>query len=85
MSTSRLHNLVPVASIATASNGSIACLRWLWKHCTYFGIDDSVTWPPATSDELEPIHHLCRLILAVYEEDLHRPKFPPLSLPHQTC
>ncbi|KAK1439328.1 hypothetical protein QVD17_05144 [Tagetes erecta] len=58
---------------------AIGCLRWLWKRCTYVGSDDSATWPPATSDEFEPIPHLCRLILAVYEEDLHRPKFPPLG------
>ncbi|KAD0799905.1 hypothetical protein E3N88_43705 [Mikania micrantha] len=55
------------------------CLRWLWKRCTYIGSDDSATWPPATADDFEPIPHLCRLILAVYEEDLHNPKFPPLG------
>ncbi|KAI3824335.1 hypothetical protein L1987_05793 [Smallanthus sonchifolius] len=55
------------------------CLRWIWKRCTYIGSDDSATWPTATADEFEPVPHLCRLILAVYEADLHTPKSPPLG------
>ncbi|KAI3813828.1 hypothetical protein L1987_18563 [Smallanthus sonchifolius] len=58
---------------------AIGCLRWIWKRCTYIGGDDSATWPPATADEFESVLHLCRIILAVYEEDLHHPKFPPLG------
>ncbi|XP_042500256.1 uncharacterized protein LOC122078356 isoform X2 [Macadamia integrifolia] len=51
--------------------------RWAWKRCTYVGSDDSATWPLATSDEFEPVPRICRVILAVYEEDLRNPKFPP--------
>ncbi|GJT96091.1 valine--tRNA ligase, chloroplastic/mitochondrial 2 isoform X1 [Tanacetum coccineum] len=58
---------------------AIGCLRWLYKRCTYVGSDDSATWPPATSHEVEPIPHLCRIILAVYETDLKNPKNPPLG------
>lgn len=52
-------------------------LRWGWRRCTYIGSDDSATWPTATADEFEPVPRICRIILAVYEEDLHHPKFPP--------
>ncbi|CAH1433373.1 unnamed protein product [Lactuca virosa] len=57
----------------------LGCLRWGWKRCTHTGADDSDSWPPATADEFEPVPHLCRLTLAVYEEDLHNPQFPPLG------
>lgn len=58
---------------------ALGCLRWIWKRCTYIGADDSATWPPATAEEFESVPHLCRIILAVYEDDLHNPKFPPLG------
>lgn len=57
----------------------LGCLRWGWNRCTHIGADDSATWPPATADEFEPVPHLCRLTLAVYEEDLRHPQFPPLG------
>lgn len=53
------------------------CSRWAWKRCTYVGSDDSDTWPLATAAEFEPIPRVCRFVLAVYEEDLRRPKYPP--------
>lgn len=49
----------------------------MWRRCTYIGSDDSATWPIATADEFEPVPRICRLILAVYEEDLHTPQFLP--------
>uniref|UniRef100_A0A5B7BBC1 Uncharacterized protein n=2 Tax=Davidia involucrata TaxID=16924 RepID=A0A5B7BBC1_DAVIN len=55
----------------------LGCLRWGWKRCTYIGNDDSATWPIATPDEFEPVPRICRLILAVYEEDLRHPQFEP--------
>ncbi|KAJ4960841.1 hypothetical protein NE237_020751 [Protea cynaroides] len=55
----------------------LGCCRWAWKRCSYVGSDDSITWPLATADEFEPIPRICRAILAVYEEDLRNPKFPP--------
>ncbi|XP_047336254.1 uncharacterized protein LOC124939845 [Impatiens glandulifera] len=57
----------------------IGCLRWAWKRCTYIGSYDSATWPTATAEEFEPIPRICRLILAVYEEDLHKPQYPPAN------
>ncbi|KAJ4792919.1 alpha/beta-Hydrolases superfamily protein [Rhynchospora pubera] len=53
------------------------CTRWAWKRCTYIGAYDSENWPPATSDEFEPIPRVCGTILAVYETDLNNPKFAP--------
>ncbi|CAL5326716.1 unnamed protein product [Camellia sinensis] len=55
----------------------LGCLRWACKRCTYIGSYDSATWPPATATEFEPVPRLCRLILAVYEDDLRHPQFPP--------
>ncbi|CAN4096737.1 unnamed protein product [Withania somnifera] len=55
----------------------VGCLRWAWKRCTYIGNDDSATWPEATYEEFEPVPRICRTILAVYEPNLHNPKFPP--------
>lgn len=53
------------------------CTRWLWRRCIHVGSDDSDTWPLATADEFEPVPRLCRLILAVYETDLHKPQLAP--------
>ncbi|CAI0627101.1 unnamed protein product [Linum tenue] len=55
----------------------LGCARWVWKRCTYIGSDDSATWTNATPDEFEPIPRICRLILAVYETDLHNPHYTP--------
>ncbi|EXC20630.1 hypothetical protein L484_027187 [Morus notabilis] len=55
----------------------LGCMRWAWKRCTYVGSDDSAAWPCPTADEFEPVPHICRLILAVYEPDLRNPQFPP--------
>ncbi|XP_072972089.1 uncharacterized protein [Typha angustifolia] len=55
----------------------LGCSRWAWKRLTYIGSYDSESWPPASPDEFEPIPRLCRAILAVYEEDLSQPRFPP--------
>lgn len=49
----------------------------MWKRCTYVGSDDSATWAAATAEEFEAVPRVCRLILAVYETDLHNPQFPP--------
>lgn len=55
----------------------LGCSRWIWKRCTYIGNDDSDTWTLASPDEFDPIPRTCRAILAVYEDDLHAPKFLP--------
>ncbi|MFS7969809.1 putative triacylglycerol lipase [Helianthus anomalus] len=57
----------------------LGCLRWGWKRCTHTGADDSATWPHATAADFEPVPHLCRITLAVYEEDIHHPQFPPVG------
>ncbi|GAV76698.1 Lipase_3 domain-containing protein/Lipase3_N domain-containing protein [Cephalotus follicularis] len=56
---------------------ALGCMRWAWKRCTYVGSNDSESWILATPDEFEPIPRICRLILAVYETDLHNPHFSP--------
>ncbi|KAH0464529.1 hypothetical protein IEQ34_007315 [Dendrobium chrysotoxum] len=57
----------------------LGCTRWAWKRLTYVGSYDSESWPPASDEEIEPIPRLCRAILAVYEDDLSHPRFPPPS------
>ncbi|KAK2967393.1 hypothetical protein RJ640_023984 [Escallonia rubra] len=54
--------------------------RWMLLLLRAFhtvGSDDSATWASATVDEFAPVPRVCRLILAVYEEDLRNPQFPP--------
>lgn len=55
----------------------VGCSRWIWKRCTYVGSNDSETWPIATPEEFEPVPRICRVILAVYEDDLANPKYAP--------
>ncbi|KAJ0987231.1 hypothetical protein J5N97_005587 [Dioscorea zingiberensis] len=53
------------------------CSRWAWKRLTYVGSYDSESWPLADTADFEPIPRVCRAILAVYEDDLSHPRFPP--------
>ncbi|PKA61323.1 hypothetical protein AXF42_Ash006220 [Apostasia shenzhenica] len=55
----------------------LGCTRWAWKRLTYIGSYDSETWPSATAADFEPVPRVCRVVLAVYEEDLSRPRFAP--------
>ncbi|KAL8476350.1 hypothetical protein ACS0TY_028865 [Phlomoides rotata] len=55
----------------------LGCLRWAWKRCTYIGSYDSASWPTATAEEFDPVPRVCRIILAIYEPDLHCPKYAP--------
>lgn len=55
----------------------VGCSRWAWKRLTYVGSYDSESWPPATADEFEPVPRMCRAILAIYEDDLAKPRFAP--------
>lgn len=55
----------------------LGCMRWVWRRCTYIGADDSATWTSATPVEFDPVPRISRLILAVYEPDLHHPNFIP--------
>ncbi|KAJ6796755.1 uncharacterized protein M6B38_202220 [Iris pallida] len=56
----------------------LGCSRWAWKRLTYIGNYDSDSWPPVASpDDFAPVPRLCRAILAVYEDDLSRPRFAP--------
>ncbi|XP_034708501.1 uncharacterized protein LOC117931621 isoform X1 [Vitis riparia] len=55
----------------------LACARWVWKKCLYTAGHESENWGLATAEEFQPIPHLCRLILAVYEEDLRNPLWAP--------
>ncbi|KAL7254806.1 hypothetical protein ACSBR1_009035 [Camellia fascicularis] len=56
---------------------ALGFLRWGWKRCTYIGSYDSATWPSATAEEFEAVPRICRVTLAVYEDDLQHPQFPP--------
>ncbi|KAH7679792.1 Feruloyl esterase protein [Dioscorea alata] len=53
------------------------CSRWAWKRLTYIGSYDSESWPLGEADDFEPVPRACRAILAIYEDDLSQPRFPP--------
>ncbi|BAF19229.1 Os06g0256300 [Oryza sativa Japonica Group] len=56
----------------------LGCTRWAWKRLTYIGAYDSEAWPAAAPGEFEPVPRICRVILAIYEDDLSNPtKFAP--------
>ncbi|XP_057845412.1 uncharacterized protein LOC131054821 [Cryptomeria japonica] len=55
----------------------IALCRWAWKRCLHTGSEDSKTWGTATFEDFEPVPRMCRLVLAVYEEDLDNPVWAP--------
>ncbi|OMP00399.1 Lipase, class 3 [Corchorus olitorius] len=55
----------------------LACTRWAWKKCLYTAGHESEHWGLATVEEFEPVPRLCRLILAVYEDDLRNPLWAP--------
>ncbi|GAB4861754.1 hypothetical protein Ancab_037009, partial [Ancistrocladus abbreviatus] len=48
----------------------LACARWAWKRCLYTAGHDSENWEPASAEEFQPVPHLCRWMLAIYEDDL---------------
>ncbi|XP_039144468.1 uncharacterized protein LOC120281840 [Dioscorea cayenensis subsp. rotundata] len=55
----------------------LGCSRWAWKRLTYIGSYDSESWPLADPSEFAPVPRICRAILAVYEDDIAHPRFPP--------
>ncbi|PKA62734.1 hypothetical protein AXF42_Ash018942 [Apostasia shenzhenica] len=55
----------------------VGCTRWAWKRLAYVGSYDSESWPAAGAGDFEPIPRLCRVILAVYEDDLSKPRYAP--------
>ncbi|KAG2720331.1 hypothetical protein I3760_02G031100 [Carya illinoinensis] len=55
----------------------LACARWLWQKCLYTAGHESENWGVATVEEFEPVPHLCRLILAGYEDDILSPLWAP--------
>ncbi|KAK3125008.1 hypothetical protein QOZ80_7BG0598730 [Eleusine coracana subsp. coracana] len=55
----------------------LACARWTWQKCLHSGGYDSETWGFASATEFEPVPHMCRLILSVYEDDLENPQWAP--------
>ena len=55
----------------------VACGRYLCKRWLMAGYKDSKEWPLASVEDFEPIPRMCRMILAVYENDLNNPKWPP--------
>ncbi|CAL9007167.1 unnamed protein product [Prunus brigantina] len=57
----------------------LACARWVWLKCLYTAGRESENWGLATAEEFEPVPRFCRLILALYEEDLRNPLWAPLG------
>ncbi|KAB5516713.1 hypothetical protein DKX38_027361 [Salix brachista] len=55
----------------------IGFARWVWKRCAHISGHDSANWTLVAPEEFEPIPRMCRLVLAVYETDLHNPQFSP--------
>ncbi|CAA6662648.1 unnamed protein product [Spirodela intermedia] len=55
----------------------LGCARWVWKRSLHTGNRDSETWGTASAVEFEPVPRLCRLIMAIYEEDLENPCHHP--------
>ncbi|KAG9441260.1 hypothetical protein H6P81_017114 [Aristolochia fimbriata] len=55
----------------------LACARWAWKRCLHTAGHDSENWGIASVQEFEPVPRLCRLILAVYEDDIRHPLWAP--------
>ncbi|GAB4861764.1 hypothetical protein Ancab_037019 [Ancistrocladus abbreviatus] len=55
----------------------LAYARWAWKRCLYTASHDSENWELALVEEFQPVPHLCRCILAVYEDDLRNPIWAP--------
>lgn len=55
----------------------LGCARWVWRRSLHTGNHDSETWGTASAVEFEPVPRLCRLIMAIYEEDLENPSHPP--------
>jgi len=55
----------------------LACARWAWKKCLYSAGYESENWGLATAQEFEPVPRICRLILAVYEDDVRNPQWAP--------
>ncbi|XP_010523021.1 PREDICTED: uncharacterized protein LOC104801445 isoform X1 [Tarenaya hassleriana] len=57
----------------------LGCAHWVWRKCLYTAGHESENWGLSTAEEFEPVPRLCRLILAVYEDDLHNPLWAPPS------
>ncbi|KAJ7951139.1 Sn1-specific diacylglycerol lipase alpha [Quillaja saponaria] len=55
----------------------LACARWVWKKCLHTSGYDSENWTLASAEEFEPVPRICRLILAVYEDDISNPQWAP--------
>lgn len=55
----------------------LGCARWVWLKCLYTAGYESENWGQASAEEFKPVPHLCRLILAVYEDDLRNPLWAP--------
>ncbi|XP_078440035.1 uncharacterized protein LOC144710209 [Wolffia australiana] len=53
------------------------CLHWAFKRALHTGNYDSATWDKASAMEFSPVPRLCKLIMAIYEDDLENPKFLP--------
>ncbi|KAF8369928.1 hypothetical protein HHK36_032047 [Tetracentron sinense] len=57
----------------------LACARWAWKRCLHTAGLTVRHGALQLLKEFEPVPRICRLILAVYEEDLRHPFGPHLA------
>ncbi|WCJ22797.1 alpha/beta-Hydrolases superfamily protein [Euphorbia peplus] len=55
----------------------LGCVRWVWKKFLYTAGHESENWGLATTEEFEPVPHMCHLVLATYEDDLRSPLWAP--------
>ncbi|XP_028769204.1 uncharacterized protein LOC114726695 isoform X2 [Neltuma alba] len=55
----------------------LGCARWAWQKCLYTAGYESENWGLACAEEFEPVPRICRLILAVYEDDIRNPVWAP--------
>lgn len=64
---------VPILECLTV----VACGRYLLKRFCHSGSFDSDQWELASPQDFRDVPRLCRVVLAVYEEDLSNPRWPP--------
>ncbi|GAB4854755.1 hypothetical protein Ancab_023340 [Ancistrocladus abbreviatus] len=55
----------------------LAYARWAGKRCLYTAGHESQNWELVSAKEFQPVPHLCRSMLAVYEDDPRNPIWAP--------
>lgn len=55
--------------------GSCWCCCWLFGRCRHSGRKASKGWEVATYEEFRDVPRVCRILLAVYEDDVENPQY----------